>query len=157
MFNLKLICYLKINYITMDFLLDAHSFLRYIILLLLVVVVLKSLAGWLGKKPFQKTDEKLALFLLISAHIQLLLGLALYFQSGWVNFGNMKDKVFRYWTVEHITMMIIAIVLITIAKSSLKRLNTDESKFKRLTIFNGLALVIIIVAIVMSGRGLLTF
>lgn len=140
-------------------LLDIHSFLRYIVLLLLVVVILKSLAGWLGNKPFQKVDEKLALFLLISAHIQLLLGLGLYFSSPLVEFSKltMKVKILRYWAVEHVSMMLIAIILITIAKSSLKRLTTDQSKFKRLFIFNGLALVIIIVAIVMSQRGLLTF
>ena len=140
-------------------LLDIHSFLRYIVLLLLVVVILKSLAGWLGNKPFQKVDEKLALFLLISAHIQLLLGLSLYFSSPLVEFSKltMKVKMLRYWAVEHVSMMLIAIILITIAKSSLKRLTTDQSKFKRLFIFNGLALAIIIAAIVMSQRGLLAF
>jgi uncharacterized membrane protein len=139
-----------------SFLLQAHSYLRYVVLLLLLVVIIKSLMGWLGKKRFESTDNKLALFLLISAHIQLLLGLGLYFTSPWVKFvsGMMKEKTMRYWAVEHVIMMIIAIVLITAAKSSLKRLTTDESKFKRLFIFNTIALVIIIVAIVMSGRGL---
>lgn len=140
-----------------SFLLQAHSYLRYVVLLLLLVVIIKSLMGWLGRKRFESTDNKLALFLLISAHIQLLLGLGLYFTSPWVKFasGMMKEKMMRYWAVEHVMMMIVAIVLITAAKSSLKRLTTDESKFKRLFIFNTLALIIIIVAIVMSGRGLL--
>lgn len=138
-------------------LLDIHSFLRYIVLLLLVIVIFKSLMGWLGKKPFLKIDEKLALFLLISAHIQLLLGLVLYYFSPFVNYSQMKDKLYRYWSVEHITMMVIAIILITIAKSSLKRISGDEAKFKRLFIFNTIALIIIVAAIVMSGRGLLNF
>lgn len=139
--------------------LDIHSFLRYIVLVLLVVVIIKSLLGWMGKQPFGKTDGKLALFLLISAHIQLLLGLILYFVSPFVQFqsGMMKDSQLRYWAVEHALMMIIALVLITAAKSSLKRLTTDESKHKRLFIFNTIALLIIVVAIVMSGRGLLNF
>jgi uncharacterized membrane protein len=140
-----------------DFLLTSHSYLRYVVLILLLIVILKSLMGWLGKKRFEGIDNKLALFLLISAHIQLLLGLGLYFVSPWVRFasGMMKDKTLRYWGVEHIAMMIIAIVLITAAKSSLKRLTTDESKFKRLFLFNTIALIIIIVAIAMSGRGIL--
>lgn len=140
--------------------LDIHSILRYVILILLVVVIVKSLMGWLGKQPFRKSDEKLALFLLISAHIQLLIGFVLYFgTSSLVQFNSatMKVKEIRYWSVEHILMMIIAIVLITAAKSSLKRLSTDEAKHKRLFIFNGIALVIIVVAIVMSGRGLLNY
>jgi len=115
--------------------------------------------GWLGKKPFTGTDNKLALFLLISAHIQLLVGLFLYSQSAFVQFNSstMKDKLIRYWSVEHVVMMIIAIILITAAKSSLKRLTTDESKHKRLFIFNTIALIIVIAAITMSGRGLLNF
>lgn len=142
-----------------DSLFTIHSSLRYIVLLLLLVVIVKSLLGWLNKSQFTGTDNKLALFLLISAHIQLLVGLALYFTSPFVQFNasTMKDKLTRYWSVEHISMMIIAIVLITIAKSSLKRLTTDESKFKRLFIFNTIALIVIVVAITMSGRGLLTY
>lgn len=140
-------------------LLDVHSIIRYIVLILLLVVIIKSLLGWLSKSHFTGTDNKLALFLLISAHIQLLVGLALYFTSPFVQFNasTMKDKLTRYWSVEHISMMIIAIILITIAKSSLKRLTTDESKFKRLFIFNAIALLLVVVAITMSGRGLLAF
>lgn len=139
-------------------LLLTHSLLRYVVLILLLVVIFKSLSGWMGKKTFTKGDEKLALFTLISAHIQLLLGLLLYFVSPLVQFqkGVMKEKMFRYWTVEHIAMMIIAIVLITAAKSSLKRLNTSESKFKRLFILNTLALIIILAAIAMAKRGFFT-
>jgi uncharacterized membrane protein len=141
------------------FLLDTHSTIRYVVLALLLIVILKSLMGWLGKKPFTGTDNKLALFLLISSHIQLLVGLFLYTQSAFVQFNSstMKDKMTRYWSVEHITMMIIAIILITAAKSSLKRLTTAESKHKRLFIFNTIALIIVIAAITMSGRGLLNF
>jgi uncharacterized membrane protein len=141
------------------FLLDTHSSIRYVVLALLLIVILKSLMGWLGKKPFTSADNKLALFLLISSHIQLLVGLFLYSQSAFVQFNSstMKDKMTRYWSVEHITMMIIAIILITAAKSSLKRLTTDESKHKRLFIFNTIALIIVIVSISMSGRGLLNF
>jgi hypothetical protein len=135
-----------------------HSLLRFVVLILLVIVILKSLAGWFGKKDFHKSDEKLPLFLLISAHLQLLLGLGLYFLSPFVQFNGqtMKEATTRYWTVEHITMMVIAIALITVSKSSLKRLTTAESKHKRLAIFNIIALVIILAAIWMSKRGLFT-
>lgn len=140
------------------FLLKTHSVLRFAVLALLLWVIIKGLSGWFGKKTFEKSDEKPPLFLLISAHIQLLLGFALYFVSPWVRFGAgvMKEKLYRYWTVEHISLMIIAIVLITIGKSSLKRLTTAEAKYKRMAIFNIIALILIIVAILMSQRGLFT-
>lgn len=137
-------------------LLLTHSLLRYVVLILLLAVIAQSLSGWLGKKNFTKADEKLPLFLLISAHLQLLLGLALAFASPFVKLekGIMKAPVMRYWTVEHISMMILAVILITVAKSSIKRLNSSESKFKRLFIFNTIALVIIVVTIMLMTKAM---
>lgn len=134
-----------------------HSTLRYIVLLLLVVVVAKSMVGLLNKKPFEKADEKLTLWLMIATHVQLLVGLGLYFVSPFVKFGaqTMKDSVTRYWTVEHSFIMLIAIVLITLARTSTKKLTEDKAKHKRVFIMTGLALILIVAAIAMSGRGIL--
>ncbi len=138
-------------------LIQAHSYNRYIVLVLLVAVIVKALSGWLGKKPFDNGDNKVSLFLLIFTHIQMLLGLGLYFVSPWVKFtsGTMKDHDLRYWTVEHIFGMIIAIALITVARISMKKMTSDEAKHKRLFIFNVIALVVIVAVIFFSGRGLL--
>jgi len=111
--------------------------------------------GWLNKSPYNSTDEKLSLWLFIVTHTQLLLGLALYFISPLVVFSSssMKDASSRYWLVEHISMMIIAIVLITLARTTAKKINEASSKYRRLFIFNTIALILIIVAIMQSGRG----
>jgi hypothetical protein len=61
----------------------------------------------------------------------------------------------RYWTVEHISMMLIAVTLITVARITHKKISSDEGKFKRLLYLNTIALMVIIGAIVMSHRGLL--
>ena len=137
-------------------LLPVHSVLRYVVLVLLLIVIIRSLMGWLGNKPFEKSDDKLSLFMMIGAHLQLLIGLALYSVSPWVRFGGdaMKDATTRYWNVEHLAMMIIAIIFITVARSSSKKLTIPAAKHKRLFIFTTVALVIIIAAIFMSKRGL---
>jgi len=138
-------------------LLHTHSTLRYLVLLLLIVVVVKSLLGWLNKSSFSKLDNKLSLWLLILTHLQFLAGLFLYFVSPFVQFSSttMNDHTTRYWTVEHGFMMLIAIALITVARVSHKKLATDEAKHKRLFILNALALLIIVIAILFSGRGLI--
>ena len=101
-------------------LLVTHSYLRYILLILLIVVIITSLMGLINKKPYTSTDNKLSLFLFISTHLQLLLGLILFFVSPAVEFSGdaMKDSTARYWLVEHNTAMIIAIVLITLGRRS---------------------------------------
>lgn len=65
----------------------------------------------------------------------------------------MKDSVARYWLVEHITGMLIAIALITIARISMKKLSSGEAKHKRMFIYNGIALLIIILVIASNQRG----
>lgn len=134
----------------------AHSYLRYLVLALLVVVVIMSLNGWLAQRHLTKSDNQFSLWLLIATHLQFIVGLVLYFVSDLVKFtaGTMKDPVLRYWTVEHSTMMILAVVLITVARITHKKLPTDRAKHKRLFLLNAVALIIIIIAILASGRGL---
>jgi peptidoglycan/LPS O-acetylase OafA/YrhL len=137
-------------------LLLSHSLLRYFILLALLAVIIKSLMGMMNKKPFGAWDNKLSLYLLIFTHLQLIVGLILYVISPWVKFGptTMSDKITRYWTVEHIFGMLVAVALITIARVSAKRLQDAYAKHKKLFILNTVALVLIIVIITMGDRGL---
>jgi len=136
-------------------LLHSHSALRHLILLALIVVIIKSLSGWLGKKPYTNLDNKLGLYLFIFTHLQLLLGIFLYFLSDVVQFneGTMSNKELRYWAVEHVSIMAIAITLITMARITSKKMTSDEAKHKRMAIFNAIALLLILMAIAMSGRG----
>lgn len=136
-------------------LLHTHSLLRFIVLLLLVVVIVNAFLGMNGKKPFGKVDNLLGLSLFSVTHTQLLVGLALYFSSSFVVFSGdtMKDASLRYWTVEHITLMLVAISLITMARITAKKMTDDTAKHKRMFVFNTLALVIILMAIAMSKRG----
>jgi hypothetical protein len=139
----------------MSILVILHSLNRFVLLALLLVVLYKSLMGWLNKSAYSNADDKLSLALFISTHTQLLLGLILYFVSPIVIFSgaSMKDPIARYWLVEHLTGMLIAIVLITMARITAKKLTDGTAKHKRLFIFNLIALVIIIAIIGMNHRG----
>jgi hypothetical protein len=123
-----------------------HSGWAYIALLLLIVSVVNALIGLLSKKEFTAKDRKIALFGLIAIHIQLLVGLILYFVSplGFASFGQMADKAVRLTSLEHPLINIIAITLITIGWSKHKKLATSTTKFKTFTIFYGLGLVLIL-------------
>lgn len=139
----------------MSILVVLHSLNRFVLLALLLVVLYKSLTGWLNKSAYTNADDKLSLALFISTHTQLLLGIILYFVSPIVIFSgaSMKDPIARYWLVEHLTGMLIAIVLITMARITAKKLTDSTAKHKRLFIFNLIALVIVIAIIGISHRG----
>ena len=84
---------------------------------------------------------------MISAHTQLLVGIILYFVSPMVQFGNTSNEEARFFTMEHSTMMIVAIVFMTLARILSKKGKTDNAKFKRLFTYSLIALLIIIMAI----------
>ena len=133
-----------------------HSGLRFVVLILILVAIIQSLAGWLGKKPYTETNRKINLFAMISAHIQLLIGLILYFVSPFVQFNSttMQNPLTRYWTVEHVFMMIFAIALITVGHSKSKKETTDAGKHRYIALMYILAVVVIVAAIVQSQRPL---
>ena len=129
-----------------EFIQKFHSGWAYVALILLVIVVVNSLIGMASKKEFTATDRKISLFGLIGIHIQLLVGLILYFVSplGLTSLGQMSDKALRLTSLEHPLINIIGIALITIGWSKHKKLTTSESKFKTFSIFYGLGLLLIL-------------
>jgi heme A synthase len=140
-------------------LLITHSYLRYVVLILLIVVIIASLIALVTRKPYRDADNKLSLFLLISTHLQFLLGILLYLVSPAVVFSGeaMKDSTMRYWLVEHATGMVIAIALITAARVTAKKMSDSQAKHRRMLIFNLIALIIIVVVISVSGREFISF
>jgi membrane protein DedA with SNARE-associated domain len=130
-------------------LLHTHSGFRYIVLALVVTLLFKSLSGWLGKKPFTKADDKISLFFFISAHTMLLFGLVLYFVSPQVQFGSgvMANPQARYWTVEHISANIIAIVFFSIARIKAKKLTDNTAKHKTLFIYTLIGFLVLIASL----------
>lgn len=137
-------------------LLGLHSGVRYVVLVVFALALIMALLGLFGRKPYTQTNRKINLFAMITAHIQLLTGLILYFFSPNVMFKNMgaamKDSMLRYWTVEHVVMMIFAVVLITIGHSRSKKFADAFNKHRTISLFYGLALLVILLAIYQSGR-----
>jgi hypothetical protein len=129
-----------------DFIQKFHSGWAYLALLLLVFAVVNSFMGMSSKKEFTAKDRKIALFGLIATHIQLVVGLILYFVSplGSAVFGQMKDAALRLTSLEHPLTNIIAIVLITVGWSKHKKASTSTGKFRSIAIFYGLGLLLIL-------------
>ena len=125
-------------------LLHSHSGLRWVLLILLVTTIFSVMGKRNGKVPFTAQDKKLSLFTLIAAHLQALLGLTSYFFSTKVEFSanTMTNPTFRFFTMEHTLMMLIAIILITLGYGKAKKGNANGVFWYYL-----IALVIILVAI----------
>ena len=133
--------------------LHAHSVGRWIVLLLLLFAIINSLLA--GNRPYIKSDNRLGLLLTIFADLMLLIGIYLYFVGplGYKAIENtgmsavMKDPYARFFVVEHLAGMLIAIILLHIGKAQGKRPIGDKAKHRRTMIFYLVALLIILASI----------
>lgn len=131
-----------------------HNILRWVIVILLVIGIIRHLTAWLGKKYYTGADVKRDTYLMGSAHFMLLLGIFQWAFGPWglKNIQNsgmgavMKDAVSRFWAVEHFVTMLIAIVFITLGKGVAKKGITDAAKHKKAFIFFAIAALLIVLA-----------
>ncbi|WP_411766310.1 hypothetical protein [Winogradskyella sp. A3E31] len=136
----------------MDTLQFIHSGWAYLVLIILVLATLNALYKFFADKEFDAKDFRISLFALITMHIQLLIGIILYFTKDYFStisevggMGEvMKNDTLRKLIVEHPLTMIIAVALITIGYSKHKKKLTSKPKFKMLAIFYTIALVLVL-------------
>lgn len=117
---------------------------------LLLAAIIQAFNGIKNKKAFTEGQGKVGFYLMMAAHIQLILGLYLYMVNGWLGLSfadAMGDAVRRFWKVEHLAGMIIAIALITIGRIRSKKINEDRKNHKNSLIFYGISLLIILLSI----------
>jgi hypothetical protein len=113
-------------------LLAAHSLVRWLVLISLLVAIFQGYKGWLGNKPFSKSDNIIRSATASIAHVQFVLGIVLYCISPVVRYflsyfkTAVHEREIRFFGMEHITMMLIAVVLITIGSMKAKRQPSDK-------------------------------
>lgn len=129
-------------------LIAAHSGLRYIVLALLLIAIINAL---LNRKSgaYLKKDKMINLFTMVFIHIQLLLGLILYFVGPKVNFSSWIQGVenVHFFAVEHALMMILAVIFITLGRKKAEKQPVANNKHKMILRYYGLGLIIIFIAI----------
>ena len=136
-------------YSTVQFL---HSYWAYLVVLVVGIAVINAMLALVSKREYKPKDFRLALFALIVTHIQLLIGMVLFFVSpnGFQAIKNqgmgnvMKDDNLRLLAVEHPTVMLLVVVLITIGYSKHKKKLVSTPKFVKLTVFYTLGFVLLL-------------
>jgi len=130
-----------------------HSLVRWLVLISLLFAIVRAYRGWLGNRRFLKADNTARMVAVTTAHIQLVIGITLYIISPAVRYfmNNFKlavhQREYRFFGMEHITMMVVAITLLTIGGALSKRKTTDQQKFKTMAIWFTIALLIIFLSI----------
>ena len=132
----------------MNALIHTHSGLRWIALILIIFAVINAFAKK-GSSLYEKKDKMINLFAMISLHTQLLIGFILYFTSGKVNFasGWMKNAATRFYGMEHVLMMIAAIVIITIGRKKAEKTEAPFTKHQYIAKWYLIGLIILLAGI----------
>ncbi|MEM6720776.1 MAG: hypothetical protein AAF611_15710 [Bacteroidota bacterium] len=127
----------------------AHSYLAYIVLLTLLFAISNAIIGFASDKKFTLKDYRISMFALIFSHVQLVIGIVLYFISvrGYrmikVNGMGLESEP-RLLALEHPVIGILAIILITIGWSKHKKEETFKGAYKKIIIFYSLGLLLIL-------------
>ena len=127
-----------------------HSLFAFGVLVILALATINALSSYILRKDFTDKDLRISLFALIFSHIQLLIGLIMYFMSPYFEMitssgmgSVMKDSAIRLYAIEHPLMNILAIALITIGWSKHKKETESAGKFRKIMFFYGLGLLFI--------------
>jgi Ni,Fe-hydrogenase I cytochrome b subunit len=126
----------------MQALVSAHSGLRWIALLLLIFAIFNAFTA----KSYEKKHRMVNLFTMITFHTQLLLGLVLYFNFMTKRIGEnwMENPLQRFFGMEHLAGMLLAIVAITIGHSKSKKGADAAAKFKAIKLWYVIALILVL-------------
>jgi uncharacterized membrane protein YozB (DUF420 family) len=136
------------------FILAVHNIMRWIIVILAIIALVRAYSGWFGKRSWSQTDRKVGMFFSISLDVQLLLGLILYFglspitRAAIQNLGAaMGNADLRFFTLEHFLLMLIAVILVHVGTSTSRKAVNDEDKHRRAAIWFSVAVLVILLGI----------
>lgn len=130
-----------------------HSWLRWLIILLGLLALARAFAGRSSGRPWLPTDGSAGRFYTIALDVQMLLGLLLYFVFSTLlgvareDMGRaMANPVIRFWLVEHLTGMMIAIALAHVGTARVRKATDATARFSQAALFYGLSLLAVLLA-----------
>ena len=140
-------------------LLTLHSWLRWFVLLSAVIATVLAWRGWLTRADWPQGKKSRAnLVFVILMDLQLVVGLLLYVafspttEAAFADFGAaMKDRALRFFAVEHLSGMVLALVFAHLGHALSKRASEPAKRFKRAALFFTLAFVAMLAVIPWPG------
>jgi len=126
--------------------LATHNLVRWLVLIAGVLAVGRSWMGWRSRAVWGAKDAGAVRLFVNALSLQFVIGVLLYAVSPLVRHGfadmgaAMKTASVRYFMVEHVVVMLVAIALGHVGAARVKRAGSDSARFQTATIWMGLAL-----------------
>ncbi len=138
-----------------EILLALHNVVRWLVVVLGIVVLVRALWGWLGKKTWEKTDRMLGVAFTSAFDMQILLGFLLYFFSSSYGLNAfltqpvgqvLGNETTRLFAIEHPLIMVLAVVFAHLGSLLPKKAKDDQTRHKQAAICFGLAILLTLAA-----------
>ncbi len=133
--------------------LTLHSIVRWLVVISAVLVLARMYGGLFSRRSWTAADDRAGMIFTMLLDLQALLGIILYvflsptttaFLAGQT---GMSNSLARYFGVEHVFMMVIALVVAHVGRSLAKKGATNAWKFRRGAIFFTVSVLLILFAI----------
>jgi hypothetical protein len=128
-----------------------HIYISAITLLAGISTLVLAIHGWSHRREFGRFDANSSLVFNIGLYFQLILGFLIYFTlrttlegSAWHVPDTENDASLRFWAIEHIALMILALFLTQLGRIFIKRSKLSLIKFKASLFYNGISLLLIL-------------
>ncbi len=134
-----------------------HGWLRWAVLILAVVAVIRAIGGRSGR-TWSLSDDNLGKWLVIAFDLQFTIGLLLYValspitQAAFADFGAaMGNAQLRFYAVEHAFGMTVSLALVHIGRVKIRKASGDHRRHSLAAMFYGLALIVLLGSIPWPG------
>lgn len=131
-----------------------HSWLRWGVLLLGALTLGRAMLGWRRGRDWTQTDRLVQKLFVALFDSQVLLGLTLYFALSPLTPRNldgfrvaMSNTLLRFFGIEHVTAMVLALVVAHGASVASRRAESSTAKHRRWVLGLLIALLLILVGI----------
>jgi hypothetical protein len=135
-----------------------HSLLRWVVLIFGLVAIARGFLGWFGRKPWTPLDDKAGRMFVIALDVQTVIGLLLYgvlspiTRTAFSDMGSaMRDSVLRFFAVEHLLLMLVAVGLVHVGRARTRRRKTDLARHRTAAIFYLLGMIALLAGIPWPG------
>ena len=145
-----------------DAALHLHSWLRWLVLLVGLVAVVRAVSGRSSGRPWSRADDGFGAAFTGLLDLQMLLGLIMYFALSPITMEGMRDMGaamgntgLRFWTIEHPFGMIVAIAVAHIGRTRIRKTTDSVRRHRTALIFFTIALIVIVITIPWPGRAII--
>jgi hypothetical protein len=134
--------------------LTLHNVTRWLVVVAAVWVLVRAYQGWLGRRAWQRSDDRAGVFFTSLMDTQLLLGLVLYFlfspfsQQVFANFSEaMKNRFSAFFGVEHVSVMLVALIVAHVGRAISRKASEPRARHRTAAIWFSISVLLILAAI----------